>query len=108
MKTKNAKRQEITRADNAQRLLAKLTPAQKDHLKRVESQFLDLVRNKYVAGKIEHGGNLWEKDGIIDKAIEEVVDLVVYLLTLKEQMENTRKFCPACDSNLKQLNETSS
>jgi len=36
----------------------------------------------------EHGGDLWRKKGIIDFALEEAIDLVGYLLTLKEQIKD--------------------
>lgn len=62
-----------------------MTIEQEEHMYRVEDEFRILLRNKYKAGQAEHGGNLWEKPGMIDMALEEVVDLAVYLLTLKEQ-----------------------
>lgn len=45
-----------------------------------------LIR-KYMRGQAEHGGRLWEKKGLIDMAIEEAIDQVVYLLTLKDQLD---------------------
>lgn len=63
----------------------------KAHLNRIRKQFNSLVTKKYIAGQKEHGGNLWLKDGLLDEAINEVVDLAVYLLTLKEQNESSTK-----------------
>ena len=65
-----------------------MTPAQEQHLKSIKDQFNKLVDKKYRAGQQEHGGNLWLKKGIIDFSIDEVIDLVVYLLTLKDQIKN--------------------
>jgi len=45
---------------------------------------------KYVTGQKEHGGNLWEKEGLLDMAIDEAIDQVIYLLTLKKQLENDK------------------
>lgn len=45
-----------------------------------------LIYAKYMDGQQEHGGRLWRKRGIIDMAIEEAVDQVIYLLTLRDQM----------------------
>ena len=46
-----------------------------------------LVDKKYTQGQQEHGGFLWKKRGLIDMAIDEAIDQVVYLLTLKQQLE---------------------
>lgn len=57
------------------------------HLDGIRKDFDDLVVTKYVAGQQEHGGRLWTKKGLIDMAIDEAIDQVVYLLTLKKQIE---------------------
>lgn len=57
------------------------------HLARILSNFNTDARAKYEHGQHEHGGNLWEKPGMLEHAIEEAIDLVVYLYTLKEQRE---------------------
>lgn len=59
------------------------------HLGKIRDDFDDLVVAKYVAGQNEHGGQLWKKKGLIDMAIDEAVDQVVYLLTLKKQIEDS-------------------
>lgn len=63
-----------------------MTSADKAHLKRVVHQAGDLIIKKYEKGVREHGGHLWEKPGLLDEAINEAIDQVVYLLTLKEQL----------------------
>lgn len=57
-----------------------------DHMNRILAQFNADLRAKYTAGQREHGGKLWEKPGMLDHAIEEAIDLVVYLYTLREQV----------------------
>lgn len=61
------------------------------HVSRILTRFNAALRAKYEKGQQEHGGNLWQKSGMIDFAIEEVIDLAVYLYTLKEQMEEAEK-----------------
>lgn len=45
---------------------------------------------KYAKGAQEHGGNLWNMAPLelLEEAISEAIDQCVYLLTLKEQLEN--------------------
>jgi len=57
------------------------------HLKIIKDSFELLVDKKYRQGQKEHGGKLWLKSGLIDQAIDESIDMVVYLLTLKEQLK---------------------
>jgi len=65
-----------------------MTKQQREHLNTIIKTFEKEYSKKYKQGAKEHGGNLWQKGGIIDMAIEEAYDLVGYLLTLKYQMEN--------------------
>ena len=55
------------------------------HLQRIKDQFLQFVDIKYSRGQAEHGGQLWLNPSLLDNAIDEAIDQVVYLLTLKEQ-----------------------
>jgi hypothetical protein len=59
------------------------------HLKRILDAVTHDIDAKYRKGQIEHGGNLWLKPGMLDNAIEEVLDLAVYLYTLREQQSGT-------------------
>ena len=61
-----------------------MTPQQEAHLQRIKDEFVREVDAKYRKGQIEHGGNLFEKPGMLDMALEEVIDLYVYLRTLKD------------------------
>lgn len=60
-----------------------MTP--KQHSNQVTKEFARLMLLKYAKGQKEHGGKLWEKPDLLDSAIEEVVDLAFYLITLKQQ-----------------------
>lgn len=57
------------------------------HMERIVSQLSTDLRAKYIKGQQEHGGNLWLKHGMLENAIDEVLDLAVYLYTLKEQRD---------------------
>jgi hypothetical protein len=65
-----------------------MTGAQESHLARVKAEFLSLVDAKYRAGAAEHGGELLALPDleVLDLAIEEAIDQVVYLLSLKENL----------------------
>lgn len=62
--------------------------AHKRHLELLVAETGMLIRDKYEKGVEEHGGKLWEKRDLIDMAIDEAVDQVVYLLTLKQQISD--------------------
>lgn len=62
--------------------------SQEDHLFDIIDKFSVMVDKKYRKGQREHGGDLWLKAGLINFAIEEALDQVVYLLTLKSQLDS--------------------
>lgn len=59
-----------------------------EHLQRLLVFLEARLTDKYIKGQKEHGGALWEKTDLLDQAIEEAIDLCVYLITLKEQHES--------------------
>jgi hypothetical protein len=61
-------------------------------LKSVKEQFNALADFKYRKGQSEHGGNLFEMkiEALLDNAIYEAIDQVVYLFTLKERLFNSK------------------
>lgn len=63
-----------------------LTADQSAHIGRVTTEAVGLMQTKYQAGQLEHGGNCWEKPGMLAHALDESADLSVYLWTLREQM----------------------
>ena len=64
-----------------------MTPEQEAHLKLIIDTFSSAMDTKYRNGAKEHGGDLWRKKHLIDFAIEEALDQVCYLVTLKKQLE---------------------
>ena len=62
-----------------------MTSEQEEHLRKIKTTFNTLVDEKYRIGQAEHGGSLYNKNGLLDMAIEEVLDLAVYLFTLQQQ-----------------------
>lgn len=59
-----------------------------EHIDSITANFKELATSKYFKGAKEHGGNLWEKSGLIDEAISEAIDQVIYLITLKSQLND--------------------
>lgn len=66
-----------------------MTEAHESHLARIKAAVMADLDAKYRAGQAEHGGYLWLKSGMLDQAIAEVLDLAVYLYTLREQQQRT-------------------
>ena len=61
-----------------------MTAEQEAHLAEIKARFVRDLDAKYRKGQQEHGGNLWLKPGLVDMALEEVLDLAVYLYTLRD------------------------
>jgi hypothetical protein len=70
-----------------------LSVAQKAHMDRVGQAFVMRMEQKYRRGQAEHGGDLHHKSVtfLLDCAIEEAIDQVVYLLTLAEVLDGDLK-----------------
>jgi hypothetical protein len=64
-----------------------MTGKQTLHLKRVQLAAMKRINAKYKKGQKEHGGNIWEKAGMLANAEDESTDFIVYLYTLREQLE---------------------
>jgi len=69
-----------------------MTPEQEMYLVRIKSDFIVRVDTKYRRGQKEHGGDLREVGSLklLDYAIDEAIDQVVYLLTLLESLVGAR------------------
>jgi hypothetical protein len=67
-----------------------MTSKQKEHINNICKYFKDKAVNKYKKGAKEHGGNLWEVEGLIDMALDEVIDQFIYLTTLRQQIIKTK------------------
>ena len=63
-----------------------MTPS--EHANCIAKDAAKRILIKYRVGQREHGGQLWTKPGLLDMAIDEAIDQVVYLLTLKQQLEH--------------------
>jgi hypothetical protein len=63
-----------------------VTPEQEDYLAHLKKEIMSDLDAKFRAGQIEHGGNIWEKPGMLEHAIEEVLDMAVYLYVLRDQL----------------------
>lgn len=70
-----------------------MTAEQLAHRASIVKEAAFLINEKYAKGAIEHQTNLKEDTSVgqlLDFAIEEAVDQMVYLLTLKQKMEDVR------------------
>jgi hypothetical protein len=56
---------------------------QQKHLETMQEIVPLMMRKKYESGADEHKTKLWELPGQIDMALDEVIDLIHYLMTLK-------------------------
>jgi len=79
--------------DGEDKILYFMTNKQEKHLKQIKKNFEKLVDTKYRKGQKEHGGNLFDLYNIqlVDAALDEAIDQVVYLMTLKQNMEAKMK-----------------
>lgn len=68
-----------------------LTQEQETHLEIITDILKSSLRAKYEKGAKEHGGNLWEKEDLLLHALEEVLDLFTYIVTLIQQDETKSK-----------------
>lgn len=59
-----------------------------EHLQGIQVWFHKEINAKYRAGQAEHGGDMWEKPGMLRCAIEEALDQVTYLKTMHDQIQN--------------------
>lgn len=71
--------------------LDRIEPEQREHARTIVREFAQQMTEKYAAGALEHGGNLWDmgNEQLLDNAIEEAIDQVVYLMTIRQ---NARRF----------------
>lgn len=72
---------------------AVMTPEQEKHLEDIKDSFAEEVTRKYTGGVKQHGGNLWEKgmEFQIEQAMQEAIDMYVYLYTLREDIRTINK-----------------
>ncbi len=64
-----------------------MTKKQLGHMRAIGESMVKKLDAKYRKGQKEHGGNIWEKAGMLANAEDEVTDLAVYVHTLRGQLE---------------------
>jgi hypothetical protein len=57
-----------------------LTDDHKGHLRRIITKTVERMITKYVAGAVEHGGDLWDKD-CLKESFDEAIDQMTYIQT---------------------------
>jgi len=68
-----------------------MTEEHHQHIDHILRTFNQRCVDKYISGNEEHGGFLPDKEGIIDMAIDEAIDQVIYLVTLKGQLDKAKE-----------------
>ena len=78
----------IKSLETRKKLLPTDERAEEEHLARVTADAIRLIDAKYRKGAAEHHGELLQVPAleILDQAIDEAIDQVVYLLSLKEKL----------------------
>ena len=66
------------------------------HLEQIKQEAIQVIDSAYRGGQEEHGGRLWEKENLLDEAIKEATDQLVYLLSERQRRRGT--FSPASRS----------
>ena len=56
------------------------------HAQYIADEARKIIYKKYMSGQEEHGGKLWRKK-ITPHILEEAVDQLVYILTLRDQLD---------------------
>lgn len=75
----------------------KLDARQLEHMELIKALFCDRMEEKYIRGAIEHEDSVLHDMGIealLENAIDEAVDQVVYLLTLREKLMECKSDAP--------------
>ena len=62
------------------------TDSDHQHIAYILREFPALAQPKYMIGIAEHGGHLWKKP-VDREALSEAIDQVVYLITLRDQID---------------------
>lgn len=65
-----------------------MTDEQEQNLQEALEEFGKRGDKKYRVGQAEHKGNLWEVTGLLDEAMNEVIDQWFYLFNLKKQIQS--------------------
>lgn len=66
-----------------------MTLNQEQHLHAIIDDFTTLVDDKFRKGAAQHGGDLaldYTAKDLVDMALEEAIDQVVYILTLRSKL----------------------
>lgn len=70
-----------------------MTPSQESHLDYLEAKLILLLDTKYRAGATAHSDSLLDKTPLelIEEAIDEGIDQLVYLLTARKKLKEFKE-----------------
>jgi hypothetical protein len=63
-----------------------MTKLQHSHLEQIREDLSRALTLKYNRGQLEHGGNLWERQGIISDLGDELIDAFAYYHCIKDRV----------------------
>ena len=67
-----------------------LTP--KEHISEIIADNSAKLLDKYHKGQAEHGGNLWQKPGMIQMLEQEILDATTYQHTIRYQVQSALEY----------------
>jgi len=76
--------------------IKEMTPEQKESLGNALQRFQVMADKKYKEGQAEHGGNLWEKDCLLDEIEKEIIDQWFYIQAVKQKLQKIRNEIRKC------------
>lgn len=62
------------------------------HLQGIIGRFVEHFTEKYLKGQKEHGGNLWEKPGMLKMLRQEHLDSIAYDDSLQYQIQSAHDY----------------
>ena len=77
-----------------------MTEEHERHLRYIKERISHLLTARYRQGQAHHGGKLWEDRNVFSDALEEVVDLVSYMITLEQKLESASAALNSVDEGL--------
>jgi hypothetical protein len=56
-----------------------MTP--EEHIALINEKITSRLKDKYMRGRLEHGGDLWNKGNLLEEALDELIDAFTYIIT---------------------------
>lgn len=73
-----------------------MTQEQYESMESALNRFQSMASAKYKEGQKEHGGNLWEKECLMDEIEKEIIDQWFYIQAVKQKLKKIRSEIRKC------------